>query len=476
MRRLVPILAAWAGIFCVTVGPRGGQAASLGRQAESDDTPALERVELFDHAPYEGLIESEDDAWITMIQIKRLPGQPMHLVIRPIDRRLVSAVVRLEPAQKAKLRQEIERFRNRAAIEAGRMEAVGLEPFAAEGNHYQRYRGKWFTLDSTADEATTRRLIVRTEQIFAAYRQILPPRTAPKESPRLVVFGAMGEYQAFLARLGLKIHNRACFIGDKNTVATGTELARLVSLMAKINTQNEQLRRQLKDLEKRLSDRLREVGDRLKRDGLPNNEIARLLTLERRKFEEQNKKLRDELSRSDRESAKIFNQNTRQTFARLYHESFHAYLENYVYPHRQYNVPNWLNEGLAVMFEGGMLDGDTLRVDAPNVVALKKLKEDLNGEQPLPLEKLLAAGQADFLPTNEAAQTAADRYYVHAWGLAYYVTFEKRLLGHPSLLRYVQPAEPAAEVAQRFQQLVDLPLDRFDKEWREYILALRNRP
>ena len=43
-------------------------------------------------------------------------------------------------------------------------------------------------------------------------------------------------------------------------------------------------------------------------------------------------------------------------FARAYHESFHAYLENYVYPHDHYDVPRWLNEGLAVMMEGGILD------------------------------------------------------------------------------------------------------------------------
>ena len=475
MRLFVAILAAWAAIHCVATGSRSG-AASFGGQADAGDAPAMERVELFGHPPYDGLIESEDDAWITMIQIRRLPGQPMHLVIRPIDRRLVSNIIRLEPAQKEKLRQEIDRFRNRAAIEAGRMESVNLEPLDAEGNHYQQFRGKWFSLDSTVDEATTRRLIVRTEQIFAAYRQLLPPRTTPKELPRLVVFGTMGEYQAFLTRLGLKIHNRACFIEDKNTVAAGTELTRLVSLTAKTSSQNELLRKQLKDLEKRLADRLRDMGAQLKRDGLPNNEIARLLALERRKFDDQNKKLRDELNRSDRESAKIFNQNTRQTFARMYHESFHAYLENYVFPHRTCSVPCWLNEGLAVMFEGGMLDGDVLRVDAPNVVALKKLKEDLRSEQPLSLEKLLTAGRAEFLLTNEVAQTAPDRYYVHAWGVAYYLAFEKHLLGRPALYRYVQPGDQPEAAIPRFEQLVELPLDRFEKEWREYILALRNRP
>ena len=64
---------------------------------------------------------------------------------------------------------------------------------------------------------------------------------------------------------------------------------------------------------------------------------------------------------------------------RLYHEAFHAYLRNNVYPRQKYDVPPWLNEGLAVIFEGGLLEGNTLRVDAPNPVALKKLKADMAG-------------------------------------------------------------------------------------------------
>ena len=74
-----------------------------------------------------------------------------------------------------------------------------MAPLVKEGNHYQHYAGKWFSLDSTADEQTTRRVIVRVEQIFAAYRQTLSPRNNPPQPPRLVVFASMQEYQAFLA-------------------------------------------------------------------------------------------------------------------------------------------------------------------------------------------------------------------------------------------------------------------------------------
>ena len=140
--------------------------------------------------------------------------------------------------------------RQPARIESGRMEAVSLSPLEKEGNRYQHYAGKWFSLDSTADERTTRRIIVRVEQIFAAYRQALSPRNRPRAPPRLAVFRSMEQYLAFLSLRGVKIGNRACFLEDENVVAVGSDLARLSVRMEKINRQSDEILRQLEELEK----------------------------------------------------------------------------------------------------------------------------------------------------------------------------------------------------------------------------------
>ena len=474
MRSLVPWLAAWVALAAAWISP-GACALGAGLPADGDGAAwAMERVEVADHPPYEGLIESEDDAWITMIQIQRPRGQAMHLVVRSIDRRGVISIERLDPAQRTKLRGEIEQFRNHAAIDARRMEAVALEPLDAEGNHYLHYRGKWFTLDSTADAASTRRVVVRAEQIFAAYRQILPPRISPPQPPRLIVFGSVAQYQAFLARLHLDIQNRACFLEDKNLVVTGGELSRLAAVMARTTAQNDQFRKDLKELETHLSDRLGELAARLRKDGLSGNETARLLGMERHKFDDQRKKILDDLARSDREIARLFNENTRQTFVRLYHESFHAYLRNYVYPRQGFDVPYWLNEGLAVMFEAGVLEGNAMRIDAPNAASLRALKDDLAGGEPLPLAKLLEAGQGQFIETDKTH--ASDRYYAHAWGLVYYLVFEKGWLGSDSLDRYVRPVGPGQTQLGRFERLVQQPSADFEKAWHAYVETLRSRP
>jgi hypothetical protein len=329
-------------------------------------------------------------------------------------------------------------------------------------------------LDSTADEQNTRRLAVRAEQIFTSYRQILPPRREAVQPLRLIVLGSMDEYHALLPKLGLKakIDNPACYAEDRNTVVVGSDLTRLAKVTGQVGLQNAELRRDLRDLEERFPDRIRALADNLRKSGASNGEVSRELAKESAKFKRQIEKKREELRKSDQQIEGLFKKNAGQTIVRLYHELFHAYLRNCVYPRRQFDVPPWLNEGLAVIFEGGLLEGDLLRVDAPNPAALRKLKADLAGPEPLGLEDVLAAGEEQFLFTSGAPSAAADRHYVHAWGLAYYLTFERRILGSSELEAYLRagPAPPAP--CQRFQRLIGMPLAQFEQEWRTYIRGL----
>ena len=471
MSRIVFLIIAGASLCRLAASP---VRAAIPTETAADADACYEQVELLDHKCYPGLIESIDDDWITLIRIQSPPGQQMHLVIQPFDRSQVSSFSRLDPAKRAALERRIKEFRNRATIEAASMDAVRLKPREAEGRDYRHYHSKWFTLDSTANDQNTRRLVVRAEQIFAAYRQIAPPRSEPAQPPRLVVLGSMDEYHALLAKLGLKtkIENPACFLEDQNVVVVGSDLTRLAAANREITAKNEILRRDLRDLEHRLPKRLQDVADSLRKSGLTPDEIRRDLIQEQQKFKKQVDKKRDELRQSDQQIDLQFKKSAAQTLVRLYHEAFHAYLRNSVYPRRQYDVPPWLNEGLAVIFEGGLLEGNTLRVDAPNPVALKKLKADLAGSEPLEMEKLLSAGQGQFLLMANVRPAAVDRYYVYAWGLAYYLTFEKRLLNAPALEKYLQSDAARLPPAQRFQELTGEPLEKFERAWRAYIRSL----
>lgn len=467
---LLPFAAGWAIGVAAAAQDASPQAAT--RQPPDPQAAAwpMERIEMLDGAVHEGYIESQDAAWINLIQIRGGRTRPTHLVIRPIERSQIASVVRLDEQQRARLRERIEQFINRARIEAAGMDAAHLETITEEGRRRYQYRGKWFSLDSSADESTTRRIIVRVEQIFTAYRQIIAPRTDSQRPLRLVVLASMPEYKAYLERLGIALQNPACFIPQQNVVVAGSDMARLSTELAKVNVEHARLEAELARLEKQMPGKLAEISRemRKKSGSAPHNHITKALLSQRRELEEQIKKKRSELQRVDRENDRTFQNVTGQMLSRLYHEALHAYLENYVYPRARHDVPLWLNEGLAQMFEAGWLESGSFRIDGPNPEALKALKADLVAPSPLPWEKVLTASQAEFLGGSDAG-----RYYAYAWGLTYYLEFEHHVLGSAALDRYVEPASKGGDAVERFQKLMGMPIDKFAATWREYILQLR---
>ena len=101
-------------------------------------------------------------------------------------------MIRLDAGQPAELQPDRAVPQPRGRSRPAAWKPSALEPLEAEGNRYHHYRGKWFTLDSTADEPTPGGVIVRMEQIFAAYQQTSPPRPAAGPRPlRILVFASL---------------------------------------------------------------------------------------------------------------------------------------------------------------------------------------------------------------------------------------------------------------------------------------------
>lgn len=430
---------------------------------------ASERVWLRDGRQLQGLIESEDDAWVNLIQIEQPAGRPMYLVIRPIDRTTIKSIDRLGPVERTRLQQQIEQFRNRAQIEAGAMEAVGLEAIARDGRTHYRYQGKWFALESTVEEEITRRIIVRVEQIFTAYRQLLPPRTTPRQPLEILVFGSWDEYRTYLTTFNLSIANPAVFLREPNRVVAGTEVTRFAAEHARIKAEHRVLQAELKQLQALLPVNLRNVAAQLRRQGYGDNDTKTILITEKRKAEDRIKQKEMEIKRVERQNERLCEQIAGQLLTRLYHEALHAYLANYVYPRRNHQVPLWLDEGLAMIFEEALPESGSLRLGAPRREVLKRLRSNLAGPQPLTIEQLLTAGPQEFLVMQETDADHANRYYWYAWGLAYYLTFERRLLTDPALDRYVARDAKAVSPSQRFEELVGMSLSKFEIVWRKYI-------
>ncbi len=443
----------------------------------SESTPLeadwpLERVKLVDGKVYEGLILSESPASIEFLEVRRPRGKPMSLVVRPLQRKAIESWHRITTEQQKELRERLERYKRRTLVEGRRMEDLALAATSDDGQVLWNYQGQWFTLESTADEVMTRRLIVRLGQIFTAYRQLLPPRWHDGGRVHIRIFGSNRQYRSALAELGLSIDNPAVYLADRNMILAGSELNRFDAELAKVNREHHEIRQRFNALVDDVPDRVKKLGEDLKAAGIPAAERLRILLAEQRKWVDQRRSVLQKIAAVDRANAAKFNEVTGRMFTRLAHEAFHAYLETYVYPHRIYDVPRWLNEGLAQTFEAGRLEADTLRIDSPNLVALEKLQADLRGEHPLELADLLRAGSNTFLGAHRGDGSEISRAYYYSWGLAYYLAFEQRVLDLPVFDAYLSPAAADLDPVVRFEKLVGMPLDEFQTRWRSSMLAL----
>jgi hypothetical protein len=454
----------------------GAAAAQNGADDAAIGSWPLEEIKLLSGQVYQGLIDVEGLTGVEFMEVRRPPGKPMYLLVRHLERKDILSWQRLSDAERDTLRQRIAKFKNHALIESRRMDDLRLTPSSRDGAVYWQYRGTWFSLESTTDEATTRQAVVRIEQVFTAYRQILPAVSAPKRRLQIMLFGSTDQYREFVRGLGFEVSNPSLYIADFNLVVAGSDMNRLSAELAKVRKRASTLKKEQDALIESMPDRLRQLAEDLKKNGVPAQQRQKIRIAEQKKWEDQRHELDQQIKAAERRNTATFNEMAGQMLARLYHEAFHAYLENSVYPHHQFDVPRWLNEGLAQTLESGRIEVDTLRVDAPDPQLLARLKSDLKGDDPLPLSDLLSAAPSTFLLNHREATTAtASRFYVYSWGLAYYLTFMEPSLQKPEFAEYVSLAQADALPVARFEQLIGRSLPEFERTWRAAMLQLKSK-
>ncbi len=448
--------------------------ASLGT---GSDWP-LESVELRSGTVYRGLVRSESELEIEVMEVVRAPGKPMFLVIRPVPRRDVAEITRLPDEERQRLIGRTNRFRKRVLIEADRMDRIVLVPVVVNGVRRFRYEGNWFGAVSDADEETTRRCLVRIEQIFRAYRLVLPPRTTPRRPLEMLLFGSMDEYGDYLQSHGLSLENPSFYLARQNRIVAASELTRFSRHLAEARARHDQIQQTLEKLDADLPQRLRRLADQLKLQGYTRKEIVDELQAQKNAWSHRKTRLLAQIAETNRLNDNRFDELTRQMFRRLYHEALHAYLENYVYPDGPYRVPRWLNEGLAQTFESGQLDGDILRIDAPDRTALMAVKQRLASSEPPSLEELLWANETDFLTAHEEAGGPARQTYYLSWAVTYYLAFlsDHSIWGTAALDAFVTPDDRGLAPTVRFEQLVGMSLPKFENHWRIAMETLKPAP
>jgi hypothetical protein len=428
----------------------------------------LETLTLADGTQYRGLVQSQNTDEIDFAEIVQPPGKAMYAVVRGVPRSEAARLEMLDEGEHAELLERFARFRNRAVIEAGQMGKVELSEIAGGDSQRRSYAGPWFTLLSTADDEHTRRCVVRIEQMFRAYRTLLPPKTGQPTNLSIHVYGSLDDYRLRLRSLDLALDNAAFYSPREATIFAGSDLNRFAERLAQVRGQHEQVRERYARLDGELNQTLAKLRTELKKAGFSDGEATAEIRQRRATWKAHMEQALAANTERERTNERKFAEVTDRMFSRLYHEAFHAYLGTFVFPEGRHHVPRWINEGLAQVFETGQLDGDSLRIDAPDRTRLARLQADL-AEQPLPLAQLLTAEEREFLGPHGSADT--ERHYLYAWGLAWHLAFQENLLATDRLQRYVAAAARDLDPVARFERLTGQSLAEFEPKWRAAMAA-----
>jgi len=363
--------------------------------AETDDWK-LEVLHLKNGRTLRGLIAQDTPQTIRFEIVRPQPGRPTVHFLTTVPRSEIKQIDALPAKERAAVVARLQNLNPPGQVEDLRLRRLELKPAFLQVIGFERkkalsYFADHFELTSNANEEIVRRTALRLEQVFTAYAHFFPPANRPVKTntmPTIVLFQSAAEYQATLK--GRNIFNPAHYEPANNELYAGAELHALGDKLEELRKHRGQELERIK----------RQELDILK---LPKGEV-------RDRAQQQLQEARRELTAAADRNEELFRQATRALFHSLQHEAFHAYLGSFVFPSDKGELPRWLNEGLAQIFETAIGKDGVLQLGTPDPARLELAQAAVGRGELVPLMELVKAGSGPFvLPHGQDRQTA-ERY------------------------------------------------------------------
>ncbi len=430
-----------------------------------------DEVTLTNGAVYRGLILKEVADGVHFRAVRQTPGKPTFTFTTYFVTKEIRATKKLSDAERDDLRMKLADLDTDGAGERARMVALDLVTTDLAGKKAKRYDGERFLLTSAAPDEVTRRAAVRLEQIYTCFARILPPRHNSDRPTRVELTGDLVQYRELLKPSADAVLNAAVYAPAANRILVGTDLRRLGDELQRTRIHHAQQVAGVDEYERRIREQYK--GSK--------PELERFLTAAGRE--------RKKLLAADRDNEKAFDDATRRLFGVLYHEAFHSYATTFVYPPLSAadvtagkgtgELPRWLNEGLAQVFENPLIEAGELRIGHADPARLKRVQDELSGKNGkgdgglLPVAELLRAGPKAFLAAHASDKAVSDRTYRTAWAAAFYLTFERRLVGGKEFDDYLKAVNTGTDPLTAFEAWVGQPAAAFEADWHKYLAKLQ---
>lgn len=416
--------------------------------------PAFDQLLLADGRRMEGLVIEENSQQVRFQLLLRKPGVRSMIFELVFDRTEVVSIQKAkEPGRKVavQLMSSIENSKIREEVKRAKLVIQTVKWIDNESQALQ-FQGPFFELLSNVQEPLLRLVVVRLEEIFSAYVKTLGKRQKPEKPVRIVLFRTLSEYRHWQQKQGIPILNPAVYNAKNGEIHVGSDID-LQTL-------------QLQELRSTHLQQLQELGEEKKKiikhfGGQPPPILTRQLH-----------QLHLQLLNLDAENEASYARSQAAFFAILYHEAFHAYLDQWVFPSTRYQVPRWLNEGLAQLFESAFVEVDELRIGRIEEKRLRNIQDEIKRGRFMSIREILQTPDAKFIVRHTQEHFESDKYYDASWALAQFLMNKLNMPNGSTLADYVTQSS-TVDVIRQFEKLVGMSLAECEKQWRDYLLRLR---